>query len=163
MPKKWESVKKRIEKWLKEEGLKHKEIQDPKTHFHLIVEHPAGSGRSIHIVHPKNLKNQVVVVTRIGINPNHRRALSKMQKKRRYDFLWELRFGLLFREGMFKIEPNVEKFEHIELVNVIYHEDLTRPSLLHAIRENFKCRLFVSWKLQKMAGEIPQTEQAPPF
>jgi hypothetical protein len=150
----------RIIKWLTEEGLYKDRIQDENLHFHLAVEYPAHSGRHLSIIQPKNRDDMVVVLSRIMLAEVHKNALMVMQRKERLKLLWNMRYALLFQESSFEMQPGGESLEGIQFTREIYYDGLTKNKLMEAMRENFKCELYVVWKFQEIFGDRTGSEPA---
>jgi hypothetical protein len=150
----------RIIKWLTEEGLYKNRIQDENLHFHLAAEYPLRSGRHLSIIQPKNHEDMVVILSRIMLADVHKNALLAMQRKDRLKLLWNMRYALLFQESSFEMQPGGESLEGIQFTHEIYYDGLTKNKLMEAMRENFKCELYVVWKFQEIFGDRPGPEEA---
>jgi hypothetical protein len=55
---------------------------------------------------------------------------------------------LLFRKAEFRMLPNAENLQRIDFSIPVYIEELTKPKLFEALREIFKCKLYIIWNLQ---------------
>ncbi len=87
-----------------------------------------------------------------------------MGETERVEFLWDIRFGLLFRESGFNFRPNHINPERIDFTREIHYDGLNKNKLMEVMRENFRCNLFVVWKLNKQFGEIaPESEPTGPM
>ena len=64
-----------------------------------------------------------------------------------------MRYDLLFQESSFEIEPIGADMRSIRFTREIYYDGLTKNRLMEAVRENFKCELYVVWKFQEIFGE----------
>lgn len=158
-------VRETILKWLTEEGLYRDRVQDEKLHFHLAAEFPARSGRYVNVIQPKDRSDMVVVFSRIKLADVHRAALKALPDRERERLLWEMRYALLFRESNFEFEPRSGDLESIRFSREIYYDGLSKNALMEALRENFRCELYVVWKFQEIfdgsQGQRPRSS-APP-
>jgi len=150
----------KIIKWLNEEGIFKEKINDENLHFHVPVQFPSGSGRHLSVIQPKNREDMVVVLSRIMLADVHKLALQAMPRKERIKFLWNMRYSLLFQESNFEMQPGGENLEGIQFTREIYYDSLTKNKLMEAMRENFKCELYVVWKFQEVFGDKPGPEPA---
>lgn len=145
----------KITRWLTEEGLYKERIQDENLYFHLTAEFPVRSGRHLSIIQPKNREDMIIVLSRIMLADVHKTALSAMPRKERLKFLWNMRYALLFQESSFDMQPGGESLEGIQFTREIYYDGLTKNRLMEAMRENFKCELYVVWRFQEVFGDRP--------
>jgi hypothetical protein len=143
----------KIKTWLVQEGLFKEELEAENLYFQLGAEFPAKSGRHLSIIQPKNHEDMIVVFSRIRLADAHQKALAAMPPKGRERFLWQMRYDLLFQDSGFEIEPGGNDLQSIRFMREIYYDGLTKNKLMEAIRENFKCELYVVWKFQEIFGE----------
>ena len=148
-----EETRDRIKAWMVQEGLFKEEVQAENLYFQLAAEFPAKSGRHLSIIQPKNHEDMIVVFSRIRLADSHQLALSAMPPKERERLLWKMRYDLLFQDSSFEIEPAGSDLQSIRFTREIYYDGLTKNQLMEAIRENFKCELYVVWKFQEIFGE----------
>ena len=66
-----------------------------------------------------------------------------------------MRFELLFRNSDFNMIPNAEDPQTIQFIRPLHFEGLTKNVLMDAIREDYKCHLFVVWTMQRLFGAAP--------
>jgi hypothetical protein len=153
----------RITAWLTQEGLFKERVPDDNLYFQIAAEYPARSGRHVSIIQPKNHQDMIVAFSRIRLADAHQKAISAMSPKERERLLWMIRYELLFRESSFEMEPAGGDLQSIRFTREIYYDGLNKNKLMEAIRENFKCELYVVWKFQEVFGEgKPNTVSSPP-
>ncbi len=152
----------KIKSWLVREGLFKAEDQPENLYFQIAAEFPAKSGRHLSIIQPKSHEDMVVVFSRIRLADSHQRALSALPPKERERLLWQMRYDLLFQDSSFEIEPGGGDLQSIRFTREIYYDGLTKNELMEAIRNNFKCELYVVWKFQEIFGEGPTNRIAGP-
>jgi len=143
----------KIAAWLTQEGLFKEQVQDKDLSFHLAAEYPARSGRHVSVIQPKNREDMIVVFSRIRLADVHRKSLLALPPKGREQFLWKMRYDLLFQESSFEMEPRGGDLESIHFTREIYYDGLNKNKLMEALRENFKCELYVVWRFQEVFGE----------
>jgi hypothetical protein len=143
----------RIKSWLTEEGLFKEELQSKGLYIQIMAEFPRGSGRHLSLVQPRDHEDMIVVFSRIVLADVHQKAFSALPQKKKEQLLWQMRYDLLFQESSFEIEPNGADMRSIRFTREIYYDGLTKNKLMEAVRENFKCELYVVWKFQEIFGE----------
>jgi hypothetical protein len=143
----------KIKAWLVQEGLFKEELSSENLYFQLAAEFPVKSGRHLSIIQPKDHEDMIVVFSRIRLADAHQKALSAMPPKERERLLWQMRYDLLFQNSSFEIEPGGGDLQSIRFTREIYYDGLTKNQLMQAIRENFKCELYVVWKFQEIFDE----------
>lgn len=158
-----EEIEKRIKNWLQTEGIFRERFPDDKARFHLIAELPPGSGRKVHIIQPSHKKDLILVVSTMVIDDVRRDRLRRMKRKEKNDFLWNLRFGLLFRKNSFQMMPGAENIQRIQVTHPIYYDGLTKNALMEAMQENWKCHLYIDWLFQREFEENLQPKEPPPY
>ncbi len=159
-----DEVSKKIKTWLTEEGMYKDKTADDKTYFHFIGESPPSSGQLFEIIQPKNRDDLVVIARGLIFSPVHLEKLREMSAAERTEFLWDIKFGLLFRESGFQMMPDGNNPERIQFTREIYYDGLNKNKLMETIRENSLCSLFVIWKLMERFGEVASgTEPSPMF
>ncbi len=149
-----DAVSRKIMTWLSEEGMYKDKVADDNARFHYNAESPPGSGRLIDIIQPKNRDDLILIGNGLMFSPEHLEKLREMDAVERTEFLWDIKFGLLFRESSFNILPDGTNPEKIQFTKEIYYDGLNKNKLMESIRENYRCNLFVIWKLNKQFGEI---------
>jgi hypothetical protein len=158
-----EDTRDRITVWLTQEGLFKEQVSDDNLYFQVAAEYPTRSGRHVSIIQPKNHEDMIVVFSRIRLADVHQKAISAMLPKERERLLWMIRYELLFQESSFEMEPAGGDLQSIRFTREIYYDGLNKNKLMEAIRENFKCELYVVWKFQEVFGEgTPNMVSSPP-
>ena len=104
---------------------------------------------------PKQRDDLILVISAITLAKEHYDALESKSKKEKEDILWDMRFELLFRNSDFNMIPNAEDPQTIQFIRPLHFEGLTKNVLMDAIREDYKCHLFVVWTMQRLFGAAP--------
>ena len=68
------------------------------------------------------------------------------ERKKKLIFKWKM--DLLFRKTEFRMLPDAENLRQIEFQIPLYLEELTKPKLMEALREIFKCKLYIIWSVK---------------
>lgn len=148
-----EETRDRIAAWLVQEGLFKEQLSEEKLHFQIAAEYPAMSGRHLSVIQPKSHEDMIVVFSRIKLADAHRQAISSMPPKEKERLIWKMRYDLLFQDSSFEMEPGGGDVVSIRFMREIYYDGLSKNKLMEAIRENFKCELYVVWKFQEIFGD----------
>jgi len=152
----------KIKAWLVQEGLFKAEDQPENLYFQLAAEFPAQSGRHLSIIQPKNREDMIVVFSRIRLADSHQKALAAMPPKDRDRLIWKMRYDLLFQDSSFEMEPGGGDLQSLRFTREIYYDGLTKNNLMEAVRDNFKCELYVVWKFQEIFGDGPANKISGP-
>ncbi len=161
--KKIDEINRQIMRWLSEDGLYKDKIHDERLHFNLVAEFPSNSGRMVNIIQPKNRDDMIVLTSGIALVEKHQKALQAMPKKEKDKLLWDVRYTLLFRESSFQMMPNPEELQNIHFSREIHYDGLNKNKLMEALRENFKCDLYIIWKFNEIFGEEPAPQPMEPM
>ena len=89
-----QTIRERIESWIKEEGMTYAILDDPKAHFNIKVIVAPDANTNLNIVMGKNSKNGVVVATRANFTADQQRKIRRHTKQEQEDFLYDLRTTL---------------------------------------------------------------------
>ncbi len=143
----------KIRSWLTQEELFREMVKEDGLRFHIAAEYPAKSGRHVSVLQPMNRNDMIVVFSRIRLADAHKLAIRAMPAGDQERLIWKLRYDLLFQESSFELELNQGYLDGIHFTRDIYYDGLTKNRLLEAIRENFKCELYVVWKFQEVFGD----------
>lgn len=143
----------KIKCWLTEEGLFREELPGENLYYQIAAEFPASSGRHFSILQPWDHEDMIVIFSRIMLAEVHQKAFSALPLREKEQLLWRMRYDLLFQDSSFEIEPVGADMRSIRFTREIYYDGLTKNRLMEAVRENFKCELYVVWKFQEIFGE----------
>ncbi len=139
-------MKEIVKGWLIEEGILKAEVPDENAEWHFLVEFPQNSKQMNDILKLRG-RDVVIVVSGVVLSEEHYKALHSLpiEKKRALIHKWKI--DLLFRNAEFRMIPNAENIKQIEFQVPIYLEELTKPELMRALREIFKCKLYIIWNV----------------
>lgn len=149
-----ENIRK-IKDWLTDEEIFKKQMPDDSAHAHFQIEFPARSGHLMDIIFPKPREDIILIVGGAGLTKEHHDKLKAMPDKERKDLLWNMRFDLLFKESEFNMLPNPDDLQSIQFLRPLRLDGLTRNIIMDAIRDNYRCVLYVMWTMSRHFGEAP--------
>lgn len=135
-----------VKGWLIEEGILKAEVPDENAEWHFLVEFPQNSKQMNDIVKLKG-KDIVLVVSGVVLSDEHYKALHSLPKEKKRVLIHRWKMDLLFRNAEFRMIPDAENVKQIEFQVPIYMEELTKPKLMSALREVFKCKLYIIWNV----------------
>ncbi|MDI6810408.1 MAG: DUF2299 family protein [archaeon] len=158
-----DEVMRNVREWLVEEGMYKDKIVDDKATYHFVIEMPPNSGRVAHIVQPKEREDLLVIASAIELAKEHYEAFKAISDSERKDLLWDMRFQLLFRESDFRMIPSGEDLKKIEFTRPLHFDGLTKTKLVECLREDYKCNLFIIWKMKQLFGEVPPSSAEPMY
>ena len=155
-------VRDRIKTWLVQEDIFKEEVPSESLYYQIAAEYPARSGRHLSIIQPRGHEDMVVIFSRIMLADVHQKAIMHLLPQQKERLMWQIRYDLLFRQSSFEIEPAGEDMRSIRFTREIYYDGLTKDRLMEAIRENFKCELYVVWNFQELFGEGSAAKDSKP-
>jgi hypothetical protein len=139
-----QSMKEIVRDWLIQEGILKAEVPDENAEWHFVVEFPPNSGQVSDVVKVKD-RDLVLVVSGIVLSEKHYKALHSLPKEKKRNIIFRWKMDLLFRKAEFRMIPDAENVRQIEFQVPIYVEELTKPVLMDALREVFRCKLYIIW------------------
>ena len=157
-----DDVRERILAWLGEENMFKEELESEGLYFQIAAEYPARSGRHLSIIQPQGHEDMIVLFSRIMLAEVHQKAIQALLPQQKERLIWQIRYDLLFQQSSFEIEPAGADMRSIRFTREIYYDGLTKDRLMEAIRENFKCELYVVWKFQELFGEGSAAKDSKP-
>lgn len=148
-----EEVKKRIQKWLLDEGFKVQSVSNEHASFNFVAED--AEGRKVNIIQPIKKIDQIIIATRAVLTQEQIDKLSRISEDERNRILWTLRFGLLDRGVGFS--PISMPLESIQVSTVVYYDGLNKDNFMHRLFEVRKALLFIFWTIDRELGEPKPT------
>lgn len=153
--------KQTIYRWIAEEGMFRREVDDPKASFHFGVNYPVGSPYHIEVVKPRDMKDGLLIVAMLRVAPSHRTALAKLAPEKRQPLLFHLRMRLLDRRPGFSVKEQESVWDAVQFQVRILYDVLTKTTLIEAIDDVFRSMLMVIWTFGHRFG-VPTGEQPQP-
>jgi hypothetical protein len=148
----------RVKSWLEKEGILKDEVENEKAEFHFIVNFPRGSKYISEVIKPKD-RDYIIVGSSIQLAEEHYKALHSLPKAEKEALLWQWRFDLLFRDAEFRMVPSAQELKGLEFTRSLYEEEVTRVTLIGALREIFKCKLYIIWRVAQLMGRVESEGQ----
>ncbi|RUM33786.1 MAG: hypothetical protein DSY33_03630 [Archaeoglobus sp.] len=141
-----------VKDWVTGEGIFKNEIEDEVAEWHYVVEFPLNSGQVSDIVMPKG-KDMILVVSGLVFAEEHYKALHSLPPKKKKEVIFRWKMDLLFRNAEFRMLPDDTSIQRIDFSMPVYLEELTKSRLFEALREVFKCKLYIIWQLNHLFGD----------
>jgi hypothetical protein len=141
-----------VKAWLLSEGYRVESTTSPDTHWLLVATDE--SGRPLAVGQKVDRPERLMITATSQVADEHQRKFEALAKKRRDDFLWDVRFALL--------QTNVEfdgLNEPVGLINVgelVYLDALTKDCFMQRVSQVRKAQLLVLWKFQQLFEENPE-------
>jgi hypothetical protein len=92
-------------------------------------------------------RDVVLVVSGVVLSDEHYKALHSLPREKKRALIHKWKMDLLFRNAEFRMIPNAENVKQIEFQVPLYLEELTKSELIKALREIFKCKLYIIWSV----------------
>ncbi len=147
-----DEVRAEVLEWIKGEGIFKHEVKDEMADWHYVVEFPLESGQVSDIVMPKG-KDFILVVSGLVFAEEHYKALHALPPNKKKELIFRWKMDLLFRNAEFRMIPDDNAIQRIDFSMPVYLEELTKPKLFEALREVFKCKLYIIWQLNHHFGD----------
>lgn len=140
-----------VKEWLIEEERFETEIP-PETVQGLSVEFAyqfKTHGLNHFVIQPKG-EDKLILRSTITVSDAHRKLLQSLPRQARIAFLWDLRFGLLWKDTDFEmIKSGEDEVQQFVFTRILHADGLSKAIFEAAVSELHRANLFVSWNLQK--------------
>ncbi len=150
-------VGREVKEWVTSEGIFKQEVPDEVAHWHYVVEFPLESGQVSDILMPKG-KDFILVMSGLVFAEEHYRALHSLPPNKKKDLIFRWKMDLLFRKAEFRMVPDDVSVQRMDFSMPVYIEELTKPKLFEALREVFRCKLYIIWHLNHLFGDSKGVE-----
>jgi hypothetical protein len=144
-----QTVKANIQKWLLEDGYKVEMQQDPKTLYKFVATDV--SGIKIMIIQPILTIDQIIFAAGISFDNAQQGLLNSLSEKERWNFLWDLRFGLLNLDVSFRGVGL--PLQHIEIEKAIHYDGLAKEAFLTKMSNVKRAVIYTMWTFDRKFGE----------
>lgn len=136
----------KINNWLLDEGLTVSKRDDETSDFHLVVQNIFGLGFNMDIV---KIKNKPFIVVGMGtkLPLDITQGLSKLKTDDKRRFLVGLQKELLKFGVEHKLKPTLDNLELVEIHDIIYVEETTRPRFMNLLKRVKHASLFFRWSM----------------
>lgn len=149
-----QNIKQKVLAWCKEERIFKEEPKDENAKFNFIVNYPERLPHMMNIVQPKERDDRVLILCITNADPALIERMKSTPKKEMDEFMWDVRFALGNRPTEFEIKYSDGVFESYIVTAPIYLDGLSKNAFMTALREVYKSKLLVIWKLQQKFGEV---------
>ncbi|RLI81588.1 hypothetical protein DRP07_07115 [Archaeoglobales archaeon] len=136
-----------VKDWLIEEGILKSEVPDEMADWHYVVEFPAKSNQVSDIIKPKN-RRMILLLSGIVLSETHYKAFSSLTPEEKQKLVHRWKMDLIFRKADFRFIPDSMNLQRIEFSIPIFEDGLSKSSVIEALRELFKCKLYIIWNVQ---------------
>ena len=146
-----DDVQSRIGQWLQEEGWQL--AQETRPEFRFIIIADDGAGRKLTISQHSQKLDRVTIQAGVAIPDEQAKKIMALPRKKRQDFLWDLRFELLATDVEFS--GLSEPLGRITLGQPIFYDALSKDLFMERLSEVKKALLLVVWKVARLMEEPP--------
>ena len=144
-------VQSRIGQWLQEEGWQL--VQETRPEFRFIIIADDGAGRKLTISQHAQKLDRVIIEAGVAIPDEQAKKIMALPRKKRQDFLWDLRFELLATDVEFS--GLSEPLGRITLGQPIFYDALSKDLFMERLSEVKKALVLVVWKIARLMEEPP--------
>ncbi len=146
----------KVKDWLIEEGLMRKEVPDEMADWHYVVEFPQKSNQVSDVLKPKD-RRIVLLITGIVLSENHFRAFNSLTEEKKRKLIHRWKMDLIFRKADFRFLPDSFNLQKVEFSLPVFEDELSKSTVIHGLRELFKCKLYIIWNVQHEFDRHPET------
>jgi hypothetical protein len=144
-------AKDKIKTWLAEEGWQVTERAAPDARFALVAEDRRG--HKMIVSQKAAAADRVVVQVIISLSDDDSRRFSALPEKKKQQFLWDLRFGLLQADVEF--DGLTDPPKQIVVAEPIFYDALTKDLFVQRFSQVKRAMLLVLWSLRRFFAEPP--------
>lgn len=147
----------KIKRWLIEENILKADVPDEMAEWHYVVEFPPNSNQVSDVLKPVG-KEVVIVISGIVLSEKHYKALHSLSHEKKRSLIFKWKMDLLFRDAEFRMIPDDEMLQRIEFSVPIYPDELKKSVLIRALREIFRCKLYIIWNVKHEFDKFSDVE-----
>jgi hypothetical protein len=144
-------VKDKIKTWLVQEGWQLTERAAPDLRFALVAEDQ--QGHKIVVSQRAAAADRIVVQVTISLSDDDSQRFSALPEKKRQQFLWDLRFGLLQADVEF--QGLTDPLKRIVVAEPIFYDALTKDLFMQRFSQVKRAMLLILWSLRRFFAEPP--------
>jgi hypothetical protein len=144
-------AKEKVFEWMNGRKIFVQEIKSEETNFQFEGKTETQIG--IVITKPKKLFKSIAIISKIELHPKHIEALSRLNQKKKDDFLWDLKRDLIFAPATFTMEQSGKDLKSIQFAKEISFDELTDGRLIEAMDNVCRCIIWTAWVLVKKFGQ----------
>lgn len=136
-----------IIKWLTDEGLLNKKIQDQNANFHYIINYP--QDHMMDLIQPVGKEDMILIGCATEIAEEQKKMISQSSKQIKENFIWAMRFTLNQFLVDFELEHPDNELNRFLITDEIFEDGLTKNELIHTIKRIYKSKLQCLWLIDK--------------
>ncbi|MCI6775359.1 DUF2299 domain-containing protein [Methanobrevibacter boviskoreani] len=137
----------KIIKWLTDEGLLNKKIQDQNANFHYIINYP--QDHMMDLIQPVGKEDMILIGCATEIAEEQKKMISQSSKQIKENFIWAMRFTLNQFLVDFELEHPDNELNRFLITDEIFEDGLTKNELIHTIKRIYKSKLQCLWLIDK--------------
>ncbi|AGN17595.1 DUF2299 domain-containing protein [Methanobrevibacter sp. AbM4] len=137
----------KIIKWLTDEGLLNKKIQDQNANFHYIINYP--QDHMMDLIQPVGKEDMILIGCATEIAEEQKNMISQSSKQIKENFIWAMRFTLNQFLVDFELEHPDNELNRFLITDEIFEDGLTKNELIHTIKRIYKSKLQCLWLIDK--------------
>ena len=141
-----------LRRWLSEEGWQLSPLTQPDLRFGVVAANGEQSTRLI-VAQLAQRPDRISIEASITINDDHVNKFAGLPEKKRWEFLWDLRFDLLQMDVAF--QGLSEPLQQVMVGQTVYCDALTKGLFMQRLLEVEKVLLLVVWKVVRLMEEPP--------
>ena len=143
-----EDIRKKIAKWLREEGINWQNIADPNADFNFSCNYPSGQSDHINIVKPKDKDDIIIIITGVAPDGEHPKKIREAKKSVREKFSWDLKYEFLRMFLDFNVNETEDYIiEAVEISRIVFYENIEKENLMERIKQVHFGKLMFRFKL----------------
>jgi hypothetical protein len=150
-PENIEEVKTKIDEWMKGRNIFIREIDSDEAYFQFEGKTETQIG--IVIAQPKKLFRSIVVISKLELHPKHLEALSRLNSKKKAEFIWDIKRDLIFAPATFTMEPYGDDLRSVQFAREISFDELTDGRLIEAVDNVCRPLIWTAWAFVRRFGK----------
>lgn len=148
-----EDIRKRIAKWLRQEGINWENIADPNAEFNFSCNYPPGQNDHINVVKPKDKEDIIIIITGIAPTGDHPKQIRKAKVSIREKFSWNLKYEFLRMFLEFNINESEDYIiDSVEISRPIFYQNIDKEYFMERIKQVHFGKLMFRFKLFETYG-----------
>ena len=145
------NLREKIQAWLMVEGFSLSELTVPEAQWAIHASREPGPTLVVGL--NRKPEDQLRIQATVGVDPQHKAALSALSSQERVAFLWDLRFSLL-QLGV-DFEGVTDQPEQIALVKHLYLDGLSKNAFMNAAALVRNGVLLTIWSFRRRFSSEP--------
>lgn len=144
-------LKTKVKKWLTDEGLFEKEIQDDQV-FHLVINFPENQVSPMDIVQPKGKDDSIIILCTVNLMQNQIERMKNLSAEERLSFIMEFIMKLSEHHVLFNLLHPENVLQKYAIQVTIFEDGLTKDKLMSTIIKLNSVKTISGFMIQKRFG-----------